>query len=327
MGTIRARRGFLFVCLAFAVALATWAQAATLPAVREAITRQGLSWTAGETSVSGLTEAEKARLVGGLKGGVDNAPVWQSSKQATELPTAFSWRSRDGQNYVTPVRNQHSCGSCYIFGTVAALESQLLITYARPGQDVDLSEQVVLSCDPGAGNCTAGGYASRVATYLEQTGVPLETCYPYIAAEGSCGDACANWQQAPYKLLAYSILNDQTIKEVKTALLTTGPLTAWMDVFEDFYDYTDGVYSYATGVEKGGHFVLLVGWDDEKSAFLCKNSWGTGWGEAGFFWIAYSQMSNSVGFASYAVVLNGAVWPSTAGTSPAPMCLLLGDDN
>ena len=301
-------------------AQAAFAQDPTVAEVQQVIAEKHLAWTAGETTVSAMSAEQRKHLVGGLKGPAGSAPAWQPSVKMASLPAAFDWRDSNGKNYVTPVRNQGQCGSCYIFGTVAALESQLLLKYARPGTDLNLSEQIPLACDSAAGNCTAGGYASMIATYLHDTGTALETCYPYIAAEGDCGDACANWQRAPFRLDSYTDLSDRTEEEITTALMTTGPLTVWMRVYADFDHYTGGVYSYATGEDKGGHFILLVGWDDAQSAFLCKNSWGTGWGESGYFWIAYSQMQNSVGFASYALALSGGVWPMVTS---APLELLL----
>jgi len=60
-----------------------------------------------------------------------------------EFADAFDWRNNNGQNYLPPVRNQGSCGSCWAFGTVAPLEALLKI---RQGLAVDLSEQYLVSC-------------------------------------------------------------------------------------------------------------------------------------------------------------------------------------
>jgi hypothetical protein len=50
---------------------------------------------------------------------------------------------------------------------------------------------------------------------------------------------------------------------------------------------------------RGGHAVLIVGYDDDEEYFIVKNSWGTGWGESGYFRIDYSQLTNDVGFGQY----------------------------
>jgi subtilase family serine protease len=68
-----------------------------------------------------------------------------------------------------------------------------------------------------------------------------------------------------------------------------------MQVYQDFQSYGGGVYSYSWGTAAGGHFVLVIGWDDSKGtsgALKVKNSWGTNWGENGYFWISYSEFGN-----------------------------------
>jgi C1A family cysteine protease len=41
----------------------------------------------------------------------------------------------------------------------------------------------------------------------------------------------------------------------------------------------------------GGHAVMAVGYDDSKSSFLVRNSWGTGWGLNGYFWMPYAYLT------------------------------------
>lgn len=299
-----------------------------LDTVRQAIQSAGARWTAGETSVSRLSPAQRRQLCGGLaepfRGGVsqDATPL-----PAPDLPAAYSWRNVGGKNYVTPVRNQQTCGSCFVFAPVAALESQLLRAYNRPGSDINLSEQIPLACS-GAGNCAAGGYASDASTYLQTSGTGKEACYPYINADGSCGNACSNWESAPYEVKGWSYANSTfpaTAAIIKTAVHANGPVVARMVVYSDFYDYTGGVYSKVSGTEEGGHFVLVVGWDDSQSAFLVKNSWGTGWGESGYFWIAYSELASAdVRFGEWVYRYAGAVGP-LAGAGPPVDTLLLGN--
>jgi C1A family cysteine protease len=61
-------------------------------------------------------------------------------------------------------------------------------------------------------------------------------------------------------------------------------------------NYKSGVYSYTSGKELGGHGVLLVGYNDAGQYFIVKNSWGPGWGEDGFFRIAYSELKSVCNF-------------------------------
>lgn len=321
---------FLAACLIFCLAMLarTLAWAGELADLRQSIAAAGANWTAGETSVTRMTPEEQNRLCGGLADPVrGDALTPMAALPVEDLPASYSWRNVNGNNYVTPVRDQQTCASCFIFAPVAALEARLLRTYNRPGTDIDLSEQIPLSCS-GAGNCANGGYASTASTYLKNTGTAKETCYPYTNADGSCGAACANWQLSPYMVTDWSYANQTfpaTTSMLKTAVLTKGPVVARMVVFSDLYSYTGGVYAMVSGENKGGHFVLVVGWDDATAAFLVKNSWGTNWGESGYFWIAYSQLaSTDVRFGEWVYVYDGSVGP-VVGETPAANSLLLGN--
>jgi C1A family cysteine protease len=85
--------------------------------------------------------------------------------------------------------------------------------------------------------------------------------------------------------------------------LQNGPVSACFVVYNDFFSYKSGVYTHVTGTVAGGHCISMVGYDDAAGCWICKNSWGTGWGENGFFRIAYGQCS----IESWAVVAPDAV--------------------
>jgi hypothetical protein len=84
-----------------------------------------------------------------------------------------------------------------------------------------------------------------------------------------------------------------------------------MDVYYDFFSYRSGIYSYATGTYQGGHAILLIGYDDVNQCFICKNSWGAGWGEGGYFRIAYSELTSATQFGDYTIAY-------VAGSTPPP---------
>ena len=60
-------------------------------------------------------------------------------------------------------------------------------------------------------------------------------------------------------------------------------------VFDDFYSLGNGIYSHLTGAEVGLHCVEIIGYSETDKCWICKNSWGTNWGDNGFFRIAYGQ--------------------------------------
>ena len=255
--------------------------------VQDAIKKTGAKWTAGETSVS-YDRENWPNLVGLDFAPIDAEPI--ELEAAAELPAALDWRDAPG-NFVTGPKNQKKCGSCWAFSMTGGLESYTLLKKNTPGQDLDLSEQVMLSCS-GAGSCKGG---RLTAGYLQKTGLPLESAYPYTGADGSCSSAAPGWQAGASKIGAWGSVSGN-LTAIKTALVKYGPLPIAYMVYEDFMHYKSGIYSYTTGKRLGGHAVLLVGYNDAEKYFSVKNSWDTTWGEQGFFRIAYSQMDNSVNF-------------------------------
>ena len=79
-----------------------------------------------------------------------------------------------------------------------------------------------------------------------------------------------------------------TSTDRKKALLD-GPVVAAMAVYQDFFHYKSGVYRHITGNLAGYHAVCVVGYDDAKACWIVKNSWGSNWGEHGFFNIRYGE--------------------------------------
>jgi uncharacterized protein (TIGR03437 family) len=221
-------------------------------------------------------------------------------------PASLDWRNNGG-NFVTPVRDQGQCGSCWAFATAAGLESATLIANRTPGVDLNLAEQILVSCS-GAGDCEMGGYVQSASDYLRDTGLPLEGYYGYTAADGNCGDACPPWRSSPpYKIKSWSYVatTSPTVNGLKNALYSYGPLPTTFMVYDDFRYYKSGVYSYTSGAFLGGHAVLLVGYDDAGQYFIVKNSWGPAWGESGYFRIAYSQLNTVVNFGDYTLAYVG----------------------
>ncbi len=214
------------------------------------------------------------------------------------FPTALDWGNNDSQ-----IKNQLSCGSCWAFASVALVENL--------GTKNDLSEQVVLSC--ATGSC-AGGWYGNALKYFHDYGVPDENCYQYLIADGVCEDKCTNPSYVE-KLSNYDyygrwgVPTASTVNDLKN-LLQSGPVIVSLYVPADgtFESYSEGIYNYNGGAISSdrGHAVLVVGYNDVEGYFKAKNSWGSDWGEAGYFRISYDDVTDDVQFGGYACTGSGA---------------------
>jgi C1A family cysteine protease len=241
----------------------------------------GYQWTAGKTSVSGLSAEEKKQLLGLL-------PLpegWGKDKQPLMAPagatfaTAYDWRQHNG---VTPVTDQRSCGSCWAFAAVAQLESHTLIFDERLE---DLSEQQVVDCNPWGGSCSGGWVPGALELFMDP-GCEGELCYPYEARDDK--PCRQNQCTVLSKISDYNPVSN-SVDAIKTAL-QTGPVSTAFTVIDDFYNYQNGCYQ-SVSTETPNHAILIVGWDDNQcggqGAWIIKNSWGLGWGMGGFGYIKY----------------------------------------
>jgi C1A family cysteine protease len=312
-------RCFRRIVLSIAVFLACGSpfapsQADEISQVRAAIVLKGADWQAVETSMTRLSPDERKTRLGLIIPArfLTGAEVPLSVPPPVAAPASLDWRSYNGENFVTPIRDQSSCGSCWAFASTTALESATLITNDTPGVNLDLSEQVLVSC-ADAGDC-GGGSHNESSDYIRDVGLPLESCYPYTATNGDCADACSTYRTATYRIAGWSWVatTAPTVALLRDALYTNGPLITTMVVYTDFFSYGGGVYAYAWGVLEGGHAVLIVGYSDAGQYFIAKNSWGTGWGESGYFRIAYSQLDNSVHFGDWTIAYSScSISPSS----------------
>jgi C1A family cysteine protease len=263
----------------------------------------GDPWEAGVTSVSSLPyEERRIRLgVAPPPGELTIAEVAQQALQrqaavraealmAIAAPAAFDLRNVGGANYVTPIQDQKSCGSCVAFGAVAAVESTLRVQRGDPNLGVNLSEAHLFFCHARARgrNCSTGWWPEEALSDFQAKGVVDEACYPYNLANTDCSGLCAN---ANDRLVKISGFTDVTGKpaQIKEQVSTKWPVSACFVVYQDFFSYRSGIYRHVTGSEEGGHCVAIVGYDDNPGYWICKNSWGTGWGNQGYFNIAYGE--------------------------------------
>jgi len=205
---------------------------------------------------------------------------------AEALPTSYDARDF---GFVTSAKDQGNCGSCWAFAAVGGMESHMLKAFGVGPED--LSEQQQVSCNTSMSGCN-GGSATAIR-YWENKGPVGESYFPYTADDGTpCKEAAD--AQLDYRVVDYHTVPNSTAG-YKSSLYTYGPSYWRFTVYDDFFTFwnegSDGqVYMQSSGSLAGGHAVLLIGWDDSKGAFLCKNSWGEDAGPNGngTFWIAYT---------------------------------------
>ena len=119
-------------------------------ALQKKIDQTGAGWIAGDNDISRRSVEDRKKLLGTI---IDPEAEAFMALSATHfatfgdgpLPAKLDYRNINGRNYVTPVRDQGHCGACWAFATTGALESAILRTYNRSGEDVDLAEQVLIS--------------------------------------------------------------------------------------------------------------------------------------------------------------------------------------
>uniref|UniRef100_A0A8C5QEC6 Dipeptidyl peptidase 1 n=1 Tax=Leptobrachium leishanense TaxID=445787 RepID=A0A8C5QEC6_9ANUR len=219
------------------------------------------------------------------------APIPKDDKYQG-LPPAFDWRKVNGYNFVSPVRNQGSCGSCYAFATMGMLESRLRV-YTQLRQTPTLSPQQIVSCSNYSQGCD-GGFPYLIAgKYGQDFGIVEEQNYPYTGKDSHCTlkDDSYRYYTSEYHYVGgfYGGCNEVLMKY---ELLMGGPLAVAFEVYDDFLHYSSGIYHH-TGLQDKfnpfqltNHAVLLVGYGHETTGekyWIVKNSWGTEWGENGFF--------------------------------------------
>ncbi|KAM8975300.1 dipeptidyl peptidase 1 isoform 2-T2 [Pelodytes ibericus] len=220
------------------------------------------------------------------------API-PNDEKFNGLPPAFDWRNINGFNFVSPVRNQGNCGSCYSFATMGMLESRIRVQ-SQLQQTPTLSPQQVVSCSNYSQGCD-GGFPYLIAgKYAQDYGIVEEANYPYLGKDAPCTlkDDYYRYYTSEYHYVGgfYGGCNEAYMKY---ELLMGGPLAVAFEVYDDFMHYREGIYHH-TGLQDSfnpfqltNHAVLLVGYGADATTgekyWIIKNSWGESWGEKGYF--------------------------------------------
>ncbi|KAJ9592500.1 hypothetical protein L9F63_015817 [Diploptera punctata] len=220
------------------------------------------------------------------------------------IPRSFDARSK-WPGFVEGIKDQGWCGSSWAVST-AAVASDRFGIMSRGVEKVQLSAQHLLTCNNRGQRGCKGGHLDRAWQFLRKFGVVDEPCYPYTAGTGivekcrlpkrsnlltaRCSPPANPPRHEMYRTgPAYRLGKEQ---DVMYEIMESGPVQATMKVYQDFFSYRGGVYhrsGYGNQQHTGYHSVRIIGWGEDLSQYqpvkywLVANSWGSEWGENGYF--------------------------------------------
>jgi C1A family cysteine protease len=245
--------------------------------------------TAAEVAI--LKSEAYETILGSYSGGSSLVAASSSSS----LPARYDLRA---VGKVTPVKDQGQCGSCWAFSTLASIESSLL-----PGESWDFSENNMRNTHGFDLFSCQGGNSVMAAAYLTRwSGVIPEASDPYSQGSKSATSITvpnsADVKHIQEVLFIPGRSGPTDNANIKRALMEKGAVYSSVRWEENYYTASTASYYYP-GFSPANHAVTIVGWDDAydrsrfasmppgNGAFIVKNSWGTSWGDGGYFYVSY----------------------------------------
>jgi len=249
---------------------------------------EGWTFSVDHNPVFDLSDEERNTFTsGGIPSDVldSSVPLWSPTNEEMDLALSrdsFDWRNQNGQNWMTPVKNQGSCGSCWAYASCGVVEANEKINANTAWIDPDYSEQYIISCI--VGDCLGHGIDVALDA-LRDNGVTGNNCYLeyHTNPPPSCSShRCANWDDDLHFIDGYYRILPSNETTIKAAITSHGPVVSYMSPEGSFETYSGGIFNDCEDAG-GGHFVVIVGWNDTENYWICKSSSGTNWGENGYF--------------------------------------------
>ncbi|MCQ1535409.1 peptidase C1 [Methanosarcina sp. KYL-1] len=203
---------------------------------------------------------------------------------------------------VTPVKNQGPLGTCWAFATYGSLESYLVsepVPEARDFSENNMNN-LLSSAAPEGFDFAEGGNQFMSTAYLARWSGPVaENDDPYLSSSYYAGYPDYPEQKHVQEVLFLPGAQGPSADEyIKQAIMDRGAVYSTMYISSSYLNSITDAYYYSGSVSSN-HAITIVGWDDTFSrdnflssppgdgAFIVKNSWGTSWGENGYFYISY----------------------------------------
>jgi hypothetical protein len=217
--------------------------------------------------------------------------TYGDSGQQADIPATWDWRNVAGRNYITPSQDQGACQASTGFAIADTMNARLRILFSiaigQPNQLLvpDLSAGEIFYC--GGGTCDKGQDVEQALGYAADKGVVPAYNIPYKASGGTCDRPGPGPLDARATRIS-GFVTHRTIGSMKDAISSRGPIIALLRAYQDLKNYRSGVYRYdGKSAYLYMQTVVVIGYTAD--GWLCKNSWGPGWGTGGVFCIAYGE--------------------------------------
>lgn len=210
----------------------------------------------------------------------------------------YDWRENEID--VGKVGDQgFACNTCWAFATLDAMQISRQLLAKRENrtfeQELYPSARQLVSCMvKKPEDFCENNWHGEAFSFMVDKGLPLGGSGKYKAREAPTWDCDADEY---VKALTWDFVSTTPQKiadteEIKKAIILYGSVVSILSFDNCYWLYGGGVFNEERN-KNGSHFVVIIGWDDEKGAWLIKNSYGEEWGEKGFGWIKYG--SNNIG--------------------------------